>query len=122
MALLVARELVHRNERRDWDTKSDALAEMGLAASPASDFLSASVIGRIGKTGGRSKWRVDPFGAYVSSNPNPNPKENLSILYNNTDAAIFDSGDEPVYLFSREYFSVLLLLCILYKRPYAEAD
>jgi hypothetical protein len=48
--------------------------------------------------------------------------ENLSILYDNTDAAIFDSSDKPVHLFSREYLSVLLLLCILHKRPRAEAD
>jgi hypothetical protein len=48
--------------------------------------------------------------------------ENLSILYNNADAAIFDGGDKPVRLFSREYLSVLLLLYIPYKRPRTEAD
>jgi hypothetical protein len=68
----MARELVYRDERRDWDTRSDVLAQKGLAASPASNVSYLPVIGQSEEPGGRSKWRVDPFGAYVvRASPEP---------------------------------------------------
>ena len=46
----------------------------------------------------------------------------MSVVYNNTNASVFNSGDEPVHLFSAKYLFLFLLSLAPYERPSTEAD